>query len=242
VRRLAFLLGCCATSAAHGQAPGEPFRAAGTDSAWTLTIEAGRIHFVPADGEPVSVAAPRRQDDEIGWSYAAPKLSVYAFDGGCDMPATGERYRHKVGVVVGKREYEGCGGEKLPDGSLWGTSWMITDIAGTEVRGPSFSIDFHPHSSFIAYTGCKRVGGDWQQEGDKLIMTPTGHTVGSCRDPVVGCERRLLQILTKPMTVGYRDRRTAVLTGAAGSITLWKPGDEDDLFETRVSPCPALPE
>jgi hypothetical protein len=42
------------------------------------------------------------------------------------------------------------------------------------------------------------------------------------------------------MTVSYRDRRTAVLTGEVGSVTLWKPGDEDDLFETRVSPCPAL--
>ncbi|HEX6375600.1 MAG TPA: META domain-containing protein [Allosphingosinicella sp.] len=239
MRRLVLLVGCCAASASADQTPAG-FRAVGTDSAWALVIDDARIHFLPADGPSVSVRMPRRQDDEIGWSYETPKLSVHAFDGGCDRGETGERYRHKVGVRVGNREYEGCGGERLPDGSLWGTSWMVTNIAGAEVRGPGFAIDFHPQASFIAYTGCKRVDGNWRQEGDRLVMTPTGSTVATCRDPVGGCERRLLQILTQPMTVGYKDRRTAVLTAETGSVTLWKPGDEDDLFETRVSPCPAL--
>jgi heat shock protein HslJ len=110
------------------------------------------------------------------------------------------------------------------------------------VRGPGFAIDFHPDSSFIAYTGCKRVGGDWRQEDDKLVMTPTGATTATCRDPVGGCERRLLQILTRPMTISHPDGRTVVLSGESGSATLWKPGEGNDLFETRVSPCPALPD
>ena len=242
MRRLAAALAAGMATAAAGQPGGdEPFRAVGSDSAWTLTIDGGRIAFAPADGPPVSVAAPKRENSEIGWSYDTPTLKVHAYPMGCDMAASADRYRYEVGLEVAGREYRGCGGDRLPAGSLWGTSWRITDIAGAEVRGPSFSIDFHPHTSFIAYTGCKRVGGDWRQEGDRLVMTPTGHTVASCRDPVGGCERRLLQILTRPMTVRYEDRRTAVLTGEAGSVTLWKPGDEDDLFETRVSPCPALP-
>jgi len=241
VRRLALLLGCCAAPASADQTPTD-FRAVGTDSAWALIIDGGRIHFLPADGPAVSVAAPRRQDDELGWSYETKALSVYAFHGGCDRGDTGERYRLKVGVIIGRNEYEGCGGERLPDGSLVDTSWMIAGIAGAEVRSPSLTLDFNGESAFLLYTGCNRVGGNYRQEGDRLTMRPTGGTTGKCREPAGGCERRLLQILAKPTTVTYPDRRTVVLTGEAGSVKLWKPADKDDLFESRVTPCPALPE
>jgi heat shock protein HslJ/uncharacterized membrane protein len=242
VKGLAALVAGSLAAAASGKpAMPDPFRAAGVDPAWILSIEDGRIAFTPAGGPPVSVKAPKREDSEIGWSYETSGLKVHAYPSGCDMPASTDRYRYEVGIEAGALEYEGCGGEKLPAGSLLGTSWMITSIAGAEVRGPSFAIDFHPESGFIAYTGCKRVGGEWRQEGDRLAMSPTGHTMAECRDPVGGCERRLLQILTRPMTVTYEDRRTAMLTNEAGSVKLWKPGKEDDLFETRISLCPALP-
>ena len=175
----------------------------------------------------------------MGWEYRTPRLTVQGLTGACEDETSGRRYSETVAVTLKGRELIGCGGAELPAGSLADTAWMIQEIAGSPARGPGLSIDFHPTGSFLAYTGCRRLGGTYNQIGDRLVMTPTGATTGRCGEPVGGCERRMLEIISAPMMVSFPERRTLVLAGEKGEIRLRNPAKNEDIFESRISPCPA---
>lgn len=230
-------------SAAGGQErpAEESYRAFGSDPPWTLTIGQGRITLTRPGADPVSERAPKRREDELGWEYRTRAVVVQGLKGACEDEASGRRFAEMVAVTVAGRELTGCGGAELQAGNLADTAWMIREIAGSPVRGPSLSIDFHPGGSFLAYTGCRRMGGTYAQTGDKLVMTPTGATTGRCAEPAGGCERRMLQIISGPMTVSFPERRTLVLSGEKGEIRLRNPTDDEDIFQTSISPCPAAP-
>jgi heat shock protein HslJ/uncharacterized membrane protein len=217
-------------------APTEPYLASG--QGWTLRIAEGRVTYAPEGGPQLSFATPPLSRDETGWSFEAPELSFQAFIGGCEDEASGRRYTQSVWLQIGKTEIQGCGGEALPEGSVVHTSWMIREISGTPVRGASWTLDFHA-DSFLAYTGCNRIEGGLSQRGDTLLLVPRAGTVRRCSEPVGGCERALLRVLTKPVKLRFADRRTLVLSGEAGSVTLYDPGEDEDIFASRVVPCPA---
>ncbi len=243
LRWVACVAALCASTAAGGQIwlKGDAYRAFGSDPQWTLTIDRDRITLTRPGSDPVSTPTPVRGEDELGWEYRTPTLVVEGLKGSCEDESAGRRFTEMVAVTVDGRELIGCGGEEIPAENLADTAWMIQEIAGTPARGPQLSIDFHPTGSFLAYTGCRRMGGTYVQTGDRLVMTPTGATTGRCAQPVHGCELRLLQILEQPMTATFPDHRTLVLTGDKGAIRLRKPTKDEDIFQTSISPCPAAP-
>ena len=242
MRRIALVAALCA-SAAGGQEPaaGETYRAFGSDPPWSLTIDRDRMTLTRPDAKTVSAPTPTRGEDELGWEYRTRTLVVEGLEGACEDEALGRRFAEMVAVTVEGRGLIGCGGAEFPPGSLADTAWMIQEIAGSPARGPQLSIDFHPTGSFLAYTGCRRMGGTYAQTGDRLIVTPTGATTGGCAQPAQGCELRLLQILEQPMMVTFPERRTLVLTGDKGAIRLRNPTKDEDIFQTSISPCPAAP-
>ena len=239
---MAWAAALCASAAGGQEQPAsEAYRASGSDPPWSLTIEQGRITLTRPGASPFSMRAPKRREEELGWEYRTRTLIVQGLKGSCEDQASGRRFAEMVAVTVGGRELVGCGGAEFPAGSLLDTAWMIQEIAGSPARGPSLSIDFHPTGSFLAYTGCRRMGGTYSQTGDRLAMIPTGATEGRCAEPVHNCELRLLEILTQPMTVSFPEPRTLILSGDKGTIRMRNPAKDEDIFQTSISPCPTSP-
>lgn len=243
VKWMACAAALCASTAAGSQTylKGGAYRAFGSDPAWTLTIGEDRITLDRPGMAPVSTPNTGREDDELGWRFRTRTLEVQGLKGSCENESIGRRFTEMVTVTIGGLELIGCGGTEIPVGSLLDTSWMIGEIAGSAVRSPQLSIDFGPDGSFLAYTGCRRMGGTWVQTGDRLVMSPTGATGGRCGEPARTCELRLLEILAQPMTVSFPEPRTLALSGAKGAIGLRKPAKDEDIFQTAISPCPAAP-
>jgi heat shock protein HslJ/uncharacterized membrane protein len=241
VRRTLIVAALCASAAGAREPAGETYRAFGSDPPWSLTIAHDRMTLTRPGARPVSTRTPIRGEDELGWEYRTRTLVVQGLKGSCEDESAGRRFAEMVAVTVGGRELIGCGGAEIPAGSLADTSWMIREIAGSPVQSPQLSIDFHPTGSFLAYTGCRRIGGTYAQTGEQLVMTPTGATTGRCAEPAHGCELRLLEILTQPMTVSFPERRTLLLSGAKGAIKLRNPAKDEDIFQTSFAPCPVSP-
>lgn len=238
MRAVLTILAVAASAAASAAPPPpEPYTARGAD--WSLTIDE-RITFTSL-GTEVTVEAPAREASELGSSYVTPMLTVEVLSGGCEDEKSGRRYADAVFVWIGKRTYSGCGGRMLPADSLEDTSWAIVGVAGAELWDPNLSLDFGA-DQFLAYTGCNRIGGTWSREGDVLTFTPTGSTTGRCAQPRAGCERRIWQILADPVKVAFADPKTLVLSNAKGIVRLRNPGKDEDLFASRLQPCPQLEE
>ena len=237
MRAVLTMLALAASAAVSAAPPADPYTASGAD--WSLTI-GDRITFT-SPGTTVTDKAPQRKASDMGSSYVTPKLAVEVIPGGCDDEKSGRRYADVVFVWVGKHTYSGCGGRLLAADSLEGTSWAIVNVAGAELWHPNLAIDF-VGDQFLAYTGCNRVGGTWAREGDVLTISPTGSTTGRCAQPRAGCERRIWQILAEPVKIEFADPKTLVLSSGKGSLRLRNPGKDENLFESRLQPCPQLAE
>lgn len=220
--------------------PSLPWHVFGIDSEWTLDIGGDRMVFTAKGKPPVSAEAGKPVLGEAGWTWKGGGLSVESLPLGCRPQEGGERYPDFVTVTVGHRSYTGCGGAKLAEDDLFGTSWEIVEIAGGKVGGADYGIDFVA-DHFLAYDGCHRVDGGYRQDAGKLTLTVAGGTEGSC-DPVAArCAARFWQILAEPVAIAFADRNHLVLTGKDGTIRLQTP-DKEHLFTARtLTPCDSRP-
>jgi heat shock protein HslJ len=218
----AALVGATATA----QTPKDGYRAQGHEPAWSLTIAGGRMAFEEASKRPVDVAAPSPDDDEGVLYYKAQGLLVSILPGACTDKASGKRYADAVFITVAGKDYGGCGGAELPAGSLDGTSWHFSEIAGkaTELTGDllkddRYSIDFGA-DAFSGYTGCNLIRGRYQVRGGVMTLDKVGLTTSGCAEPAQGLESRAWRILAAPMRVSYPSPDILMLTGEAGSLKL----------------------
>lgn len=212
---------------AGADGPTEPYRALGSEPIWSLTIGDGQMIFDPADGARISVPAPAPRTDEITRSYTTPRLAVIINHGACTDRRSNRRYADTVFVTVGGRELEGCGGAILAADDLSDTSWHFVEIAGEAValtgdllRDDGYAIDFYA-DGFVGYGGCNRFSAHYSRTGETLTArAPWGATVGTCPEPIMRRERKLLQILSAPVRISFPDPDTLLLTGEAGTLRL----------------------
>jgi len=211
----------------------EPYRALGSDPAWTLTIADGRMTYETADRAPIVVVTPRQTNDEGIINYDTRALDVSVMPVACTDRSTGKRYAHSVYLTVGREERIGCGGAELEADSLDGTSWHFAEIAGEDtgltgdiLRDDRYAIDFSG-DSMVGYSGCNRFSAGYVRSGDMMTTRPPfGSTRGACSESIMSRERHLFQILSKPMRVSFPDPDTMLLTGNDGAIRLTRSHSE----------------
>jgi|GEM_PF-999725 len=211
----------------------EPYRAQGSDPSWSLTIGNGRMTYTSPGRPDVSVALPAASSGEGPTMYQTPSLSVTIYPHACTDKATGRRYTDSVMVEAKAESSIGCGGAVLPADSLNGTSWHFAEIAGEStgltgdlLRDDRYAVDFYA-DGLKGYGGCNMFRAGYSQAEDVLTVKLEGSTTGVCREPVMGRERRLLQILSEPVRISFPDADTLVLTGEKGAIRLVRTKEEN---------------
>jgi heat shock protein HslJ len=215
----------------------ESYHARAADGSWSLSIADGQMTFSADSRQAVVVATPSPDQDNISRRYAARPLTVDILPGASCAVATGERYADTVFITSGRRSYEGCGGRILAPDDLTDTSWYFAEIGGarTELTGDilrddRYAVDFGA-DAFVGYGGCNRFSAHYRVvAGILTIHEPWGTTRGTCAEPVMSRERRLMEILRASVRVSFPDQNTLLLTGESGTIRLvrGRSGSEAD--------------
>ena len=223
-----------AVSGAAPIAAEEPYRAHGSGPSWSLTIADGWMTYEAPDQASLSVASSRADSGDGFRTYRTRRLTVEIMAQACSDGTSDRRYAESVSVTVGRRQRHGCGGPVLAPDDLTDTSWHFAEIGGETVpltgdilADDSYAIDFSA-SGFVGYGGCNRFSAAYSRSGETLTArAPWGSTTGICAEPVMGRERRLLQILSQPVRVSLPDFGTLLLIGESGTIRLIRTRSED---------------
>lgn len=222
----AFAAALALTTAPAGEPAAEPYRARGSDPAWSLTVAEGRLTYTIGRGRPVTIAAPARSEEEGIFYHRAPGLELSIVPAACSDEASGLRYAHSVLLRVGRKSFGGCGGALLPADSLDGTSWHFAEIAGesTGLTGDIFeddryAIDFGA-DRFAGYSGCNRIGGRYRIADGVMTVEEFGSTRRGCGEPEGRRERAAWRIMSGPMRVSRPSPDQLQLAGEGGTIRL----------------------
>lgn len=204
-------------------APGIDYRAAGTEPFWGLTIRGGRMTYHAPDQPGVSVPLPRYTAIRAGRRYATRRMTVeITREGRCNDGMSDNYYRETVKVWFGRRigpGLSGCGGERVPPPSLIGSRWHIVAIGGQAASGEDYFIEFD-QARLTGQAGCNRFSGPYDETRPTLRPGAIIATRMACPGPRMEHERRVLQILSAPLSMNFPDGRTLVLGNRAGQIRL----------------------
>lgn len=222
--RIAFLLiastlaGCATVP--PSPAPGETYRALGTEPFWGLTIDEREIVFTEANapGTQIAQPAPRPIVGVAGEIYQTPRINVNIVHAPCSDGMSDRTYPDKVQVRVDGRAFEGCGGEAMAPATLANSSWQVLAVNGRQLPGGDrYTVNFQA-DRVNARFGCNNMGGSYQVQGTTLSVGPLAATRMACSD--MSAENAAGRILAQPLQVALQPGDRMLLQNAAGSILL----------------------
>src|SRR5690606_23169097 len=122
-----------------------PYRAAGTEPFWGLTIGQRTMRFEAPSRQPVEVATPKVIHGFAGVMYKTRRVDVNILHRPCSDGMSDRRYPDSVTVTVDGRRFEGCGGLPAIAATTPVTGdWRIVSIGGkAPVRGTTMTLNFH---------------------------------------------------------------------------------------------------
>ena len=90
--------------------PSTPYRAAGTEPFWSLTVDARDVTFMLAGSEAVRQPAPKVIHGFAGEIYQTQRINVNIVHGPCSDGMSERAFPDKVQVTVDEHRFNGCGG------------------------------------------------------------------------------------------------------------------------------------
>ncbi|MDH7970879.1 META domain-containing protein [Sphingomonas sp. AR_OL41] len=209
-------------TAATAQPASAPYRASGSEPSWTLRIDRGLIAFAaPRDRLRVVAPAPVARPSFNGLRYVTPRITVDVTYARCIDLRTREAYHDRVTVMVGRRSFSGCGGEKLtPTLALAGTRWMIAAIDGQPVRSTRTTDIRFTGTRIAGNAGCNSFGGSYSQERNTLVTRGLISTKMACPGAGMATESAFFRVIGSPTTIGESVDKAVILSGQGGSVTL----------------------
>ncbi|MCW3836723.1 META domain-containing protein [Sphingomonas canadensis] len=199
----------------------ETYKARGTEPFWSLTIDQRTMRLETPDGRPVVVAAPRPIHGFAGETYRTRTMTVNIVHKQCSDGMSDRRYPDTVTVNLGRRTYNGCGGDPIvanPGAGPIAGDWRILQISGRQVIGNNVTIRFTA-DRVNGNTGCNSFSGAYRFDRGALVTGPMAVTKRGCMGPVGQQERTMLDILGRRLTV-TNNRNGSVLLSAPGGRTL----------------------
>jgi heat shock protein HslJ/uncharacterized membrane protein len=181
------------------------YTARGNEPFWQLVIDGPRTRWITPNGE-VDGAGARLTTTSIA----------------CQDSMSGQIYPQTAEVLFGGTVYRGCGGAPV---EAWVGDWAITAVNGAGVLsgGSAPSLSFDAAGTVSGSTGCNRLFGEVQFDGEGLRFGRAAMTRMAClADGVMAQENAIGRVLDGPVSVRFgADLNERILTNASGgSITL----------------------
>lgn len=226
-----------------------PYRAAGTEPFWSLTIDARTMRLEQPGEKPVVVARPTVRTDRGGERYVTPELIVDVSRARCSDGMSDRVYRDMVLIKVGQKSLRGCGGgvqgerptvmpplaaptaarpaspvvaQPLPAGQrspLTNTLWSVWQVNGRAVQTT--------RPMLVNFTGnrvegriCNLFGGPYTMAGERLQAGTIAARRATCRGAEAATEATLFAMLRQPMIAKVSRWGTLVLSGRRDTVTL----------------------
>jgi uncharacterized membrane protein len=222
----AALLTLAAATPSNAQAQGAPYRAVGTEPFWSLTIDRATMRFEAPGNRPVTVPTPKVIHGFAGEIYKTPRLNVNIVHKSCSDGMSDRTYRDTVQVTVGRRTYQGCGGETIAQASTPSPilgEWRVQSIAGRPpVPGTNVTVTFK-EGRVSGNTGCNAFGGSYRFERGTLIAGPLISTKRACLRGIGTQEQDLLGLLGQRLSVSQNRGGKLVLTARGGRTLVLAP-------------------
>jgi len=206
--------------------PGDaPYRAAGTEPGWMLTIDHGLIRYVGDYGRTrVTTAAPEARPSFNGRRFVTPRITIDITRGECSDGMSDRTYPERVMVTVGRRTVRGCGGTPVTapvsipvlDGK-----WRIETFGGHAfTSGRPATISF-AGERINGNSGCNAFSGGFRLERGVLTAGPMISTKMACPGMPMVQERAIFALLAQPLTItAGREGRLILSAGGARAMIL----------------------
>ncbi len=198
-------------------AQGVPYRAAGTEPFWSLTIDAGTMRFEALDRPAFSVPTPPVINGFAGDIYRTRRINVNVVHARCSNGMSGATFPDTVTVTVDGRAYKGCGGEtaRQSTAAVEG-EWRVVTINGRPaITGAPATVRFQG-DRISGNTGCNAFGGSFRLERDTLTAGPLISTKRACTRFNNQQERDLLDLLGQRLSVRILGDGRMALAGRGG--------------------------
>jgi len=196
-----------------------PYRAAGTEPFWSLTIDARRMTFEAPGRRPVAVVTPRVINGFAGEIYQTRRMNVNVIHASCSDGMSDRTYHDRVTVMLDGKRYEGCGGMTAvvaPPGSAIDGAWRIESIAGRRaVPGTHVTVTFDG-KRMNGDTGCNAFSGAYRFERGFLTGGPLITTKRACTRFTNWQEQTLLGLFGQRLSVSSTRNGKLVMMGSGG--------------------------
>ena len=196
------------------------YKAVGTEPGWSLTVYAARMDYA-GDYGGVNIAEPTPPDFRAAQGrYRSGKLQVTISPGPCSDGMSDLTYRQTVRVTADGRTVSGCGGGTIAANTLAGTSWSVIAVNGQPTPGgPDYYVQFRD-KALSAKFGCNGMGGQYQMNGDHLVVGNLQQTLMGCPEPAASFEREASVLLRSNIRVEAIGGERLRLVSEAGTIDL----------------------
>ena len=219
-------------SATPALAQNAPYRAAGTEPFWSLTIDARTMKFEAPGHRSVTVATPRVINGFAGEIYQTRRIGVNIVHTSCSDGMRERTFHDRVTVTVDGKRYEGCGGEAtgtsgLPPvrhgpgvAALDGSAWRIVSVDGMPAATARPTSIRFSNGRVEGNAGCNGFGGAYRQAGVRLETTRIISTKMACVGPGMAIEGKVFTILSGPSQLAYNRDGTLTISGGGSRMTL----------------------
>jgi heat shock protein HslJ len=192
-----------------------PYKALGTEPFWSLTIDGNNMAF--KHEAEVTASDAKARPSFNGWRYTSSKINADVTFTPCSDGMSEYTYKDTVTVIVGEKEYNGCGGGILPPDTLERTEWRVQSIDGAEIPVERNATIKFADGRMSGSVGCNRMGGSYMFTDKTLSLGPVMATKMGCPDPIGRQEQAFASILGTVASTTFPGDGTMVLTGKEGS-------------------------
>jgi heat shock protein HslJ len=225
----ALMIGCATPALAQDA----PYRAAGTEPFWSLTIDSRMMTFQAPGKRTIEVATPRVINGFAGEIYQTRRMNVNVIHTSCTDGMSDRTWHDRVTVMLDGKRYEGCGGMTAADtqppppvrqgpdvAALDGSAWRIVSVDGVRVATARPTSIRFSNGRVEGNAGCNSFGGDYRQAGIRLETMRIISTKMACVGPGMAIEGKVFGILTGPSQLTYNRDATLTVSGAGSRMTL----------------------
>lgn len=211
------ILSGCQTNEPVRATPDVYFTARGNEPGWIVRFDSEKIAFEGDYGEiKITVAKPEGRPSFNGMRYISDRLTVDVTHATCTDGMSGQRYAEAVTVVANGKEYNGCGGRKLPPESLDGTSWTLIMLDQMPALD-GITTDLRFADGKISGSGaCNRISGRYSTKGGDIIFGALVATRMACPEKQMAQEAKLMSLLNGKVTTRYTAEGDLILTNESG--------------------------